>query len=128
MAKLTQAKLEQWMRRWQKILRLEDWDIKVFLRREYEISANGASGCCDYELTKKCGAIQILSPTDYHPRAVHPDDAEVTLVHELIHFHFAPFFVTANDEDEENQISNAMEVAIDTLARALIALDRAKKS
>jgi hypothetical protein len=128
MAKITQKTLDVWLKKWQKILRLEDWDIKVFLQREYAISAKGASGCCDYQLTKKSGSIQILDPIDYHPRAVHPDDAEATLVHELIHFHFAPFFVKASsDVDEDNYASNAMEVAVDTLARALIALDRAKR-
>src|SRR5215469_18222449 len=90
----TQKQLEAWLREWQKILRLQDWDCKVSLKRAADMHADSCEGCNRYHTALKTASIHVRDPIDHESDAEWPPDAEETIVHELIHLHFAPFYAT----------------------------------
>lgn len=121
MAGLTQEQLEALCREWQGILRLQDW--RVFLRktRARDMSNPDHQGECEWVLSRKEAYISLLDPVDYPPDAIEPQDEELTLVHELMHLHFAPFWTDKGEDDPERI---AMEQAIELTAQALVRLKR----
>jgi hypothetical protein len=95
---LTQEQLNEWLAKWQPILSLRDWDIKV----------------------------KMVDWTDPE-KADERDwkyDPESTLVHELIHCHFAAFM----DHDHDSVLHALQEQAIEALAKALIDRDRTNRT
>lgn len=117
---MTQDELVALCRKWQRILRLQDWDVKVRLARTWDMQSSDNLGECSYELRKRMAAIRVLDSVDYDSEHTPwPQDQERTLVHELLHLHFAPF---AADSGTPQDI--AQEQAIDAIAGALVQLAR----
>ncbi len=103
---------------WQKELRLQDWDIKCWIRRQHDMDPN-ADG--EFNLTKehKQGWIKLLDSVDYSPNTSWPQDHERTLVHELLHYHMTSISV------EEGALQEvAKEQMIELTAGALVNLRR----
>lgn len=111
---MTQEQLEALCAEWQRRLRLQDWDVKIRLRRRYDMWVETNQGECKHETLKKLALVNILDPTDYDPDNVWPQDVERTVVHELLHLHFAPFV------GDYEQCNAAHEQAIDLIAGALV--------
>lgn len=110
---------------WQSILRLQDWDVKVHILRRHEMKNEDAIGTNVWDLNRKASIISVCSPEDL---AAHHDnfdgeecDYDVTLVHELLHLHYAPFWESA--DDSSRRICD-MEQSINLISYALVALDR----
>src|SRR5262245_6779419 len=118
MTKTNQAQLEAWLREWQQTLRLQDWQVKIDLRREKAMEYEGCHGLNGYTTSLKQSRIQIRHPTDDHPVADYPQDVEATIVHELLHLHFAPFYV------KKGLANTFQEQAIEVIARSLVELKR----
>jgi len=116
---LTQEQLEALCREWQGILRLQDWDVKPELVRRFDLLDESRQGECQYELQLKAAVIRVLRAEDLPP-SPWPADLEKTLVHELLHLHFAPFM----PEPEEGLRHVAAEQAIELIAEALVRLKR----
>lgn len=110
--------LQQLLPEWQKILRLQDWDVKLIVDRERNFIGGDSQGECSWVLEKKQAFIKILDPVDF-PDSKWEQDSEETLVHELLHLHFAPF--NAEDGTLEDV---AQEQAISAIAGALAGLKR----
>jgi len=103
---------------------LNDWDIKIFIARERDMFNPGTQGGCRWELKNKMAIIKILDPVDYDPDIPWEQDMEKTLVHELLHLHFAPF-----DKYEADCMEGiVMEQAIDAIAKALVETKRENTS
>lgn len=110
---------------WQKELRLQDWDVKAYLKRHYNVSS-GATGTCDFNFAGKTAVIRVLHSSDADPAFSVAHDPEQTLVHELLHLHFAQFFsMTATKENDPDYY--AKEQAIDLIAHALVNAKRKKR-
>lgn len=118
-AHMTQTALSRLCREWQRVLRLQDWNFFIRVKRSCDMSMAHVAGEFQPVLTKKEASIFLLSPIDYPTDAVYPQDMEKTLVHEMIHAHFAPFWDCC---EEQHRVS--MEQAIESLATALISLKR----
>ncbi|MBX9601252.1 MAG: hypothetical protein K2X35_09615 [Bryobacteraceae bacterium] len=116
---MTEAMLRERCRFWQALLRLQDWDVFVRLVDELPGSALGRCWWLD---EKEIATIRILRPERCDPARVPEQDVEVTLVHELLHLHFAAF--TAENNTPQ---ATAQEVAINRCAQALVGLDRARR-
>lgn len=101
--------------KWQRILRLQDWTIYIRFARHYEISANVA-GEVDVVVLKKTARISIIEPIDYHNQAFCAQDIEKTVVHELLHLHFAQHDAALTLTTEEQ--------AVESLACAFVGLTR----
>ena len=107
--------------KWQKILRLEDWDIHVKMVRHYELAGGENAGSCHYSVTLREATLQVMDPIDNSHE--YPEDIEEVLVHELVHLVFSGI-----DNGETGQIEGASRIfyeqAVEATARALIQLDR----
>lgn len=111
----TPEELGSLLAEWQKRLRLQDWNVKVQLRRRHAMSMEDSAGVCRWQLPKKLACIEIMDPYDYDPGAFGwTQDIERTLVHELLHLHFAPF--ATHDQPADTH----QEQAVDLIAGALV--------
>jgi hypothetical protein len=116
----TDAEVQEACKHWKKVLRLQDWITKAGLYRERDMKLGGCNGECEWQLKTKIATIRILDPLDYPEGLIMEQDMEKTLVHELLHLHFAPLYA----DTEDASIDNAQEQAIDCIAHALINLAR----
>jgi hypothetical protein len=115
--KTSQAQLDRWVRQWQQVLRLQDWQVKVELCRERDMKQAGCEGLNDHNVHLKRSAIQIRDPAD-HLNADFPADIEATIVHELLHLHFAGLY---SSKGLQMQL---WEQAIESIAMAFVGMKR----
>lgn len=101
-------------RKWQEILRLQDWDVKVAVCRSRDFVVKEGQGECSWVLPAKRAVIKLLDPVDY-PEVRWEQDHERTLVHELLHLHMVPF-----KPDSDTLENDMMEQAICAISEALI--------
>lgn len=113
---LTEEQLRARCEEWKKTLRLQDWIVSVGISRARDMKLDNSSGECEWSLPKRMVNIRILDPVDYPPDSMEPQDMELTLVHELLHLHFAPMSTEDNVVPEEQ--------AIEAISRGLIDLAR----
>lgn len=119
---LTEEMLQQRLVYWQQKLRLQDWRIKVSIARSADIGGEYQGGI-NWSLNAKTASIRVLDPIDYPEHSSEKQDMENTLVHELLHIHFALISEKCNPQPTE--IYNLFEEqAIESLADALVALER----
>ena len=102
--------------KWQKILRLQDWEVDIDFYRAREFTNADALGECTFNINSREGFIKILNPIDYEGEY----DLEWIVVHELLHLHFADWTAKNN---YECPVSG--EQAIDSIAQALTRLNKA---
>jgi len=124
-ALLSEEELKQLCVEYQEILRLQDWRNKIRIMRGYEFDNEDAEGQVKYTLSRKEALIYILDHVDYESTHAFPQDMEVTLVHELIHLHFAE--VSDRCEKAEVDITVPLEQAIHCLAEAIVTLRRSAR-
>ena len=112
----TAGQLEEACREWQAILRLQDWDITAEIVRGKQMVERDDSGNVRWNDKHRIARISILDPVDHEgPEFVGELDHEETLVHELLHLHFAGL----DHEDE-----TTFELAINRISEALVKLKR----
>lgn len=107
-------------RLWQKKLRLQDWNVKVHLCRLHEMPDREAIGAIIPIPERKDAQMYLLSPMDTPLLAQHFIAAEemnyaLTIVHELLHLHLAPFTQHLSDAEQVQE-----EVAINAISRCLV--------
>lgn len=104
---MTQAELESLCAKWQKRLRLQDWNVKVEVVRFFDIPEK--LGEAEIHNQRKEAVIRIIGESDRREQRDTP--VEHTLIHELLHLHFEPFW----DQDKYTE----MEQAINLITGAL---------
>lgn len=119
---ITQRQLTAMMKRWQKKLRLMDWRIKVrfvspqeMVGKEVEYGQDTEScvGFCEPLPESKIATISMLKPEEIGEVHEQADvSIEATLVHEMLHCHFAPF--------STSETKLAVEQAIEAITEALL--------
>ena len=115
---MTQSQLNKLVFKWQKKLRLQDWNIDTSM-------VNKCRGAGSTFLSKryKEARVSILNPDQWEDSWLGSRDIEVTLVHELLHLHAIPF-----DDFKEGSPKNlALETMIELIAIALVNADRSKQ-
>lgn len=112
---LKQACLE-----WQKVLRLQDWIVDTRIARARDMPLKDTSGVCSWNIDGKEATISIVSPTDFPDTLGIVQDMEKTLVHELLHLHYAPF----DSFDSASLENKSIEQSINCTAMALVTLKR----
>jgi len=106
---------------WQKLLRLQDWSIKVVSVRLHEMTAPDRAAEVLSLPQAKQALIRVLDPIDYQSPLGFPYDPEEALIHELLHLHLQPF-----DPEEGDELAGiAQEQAVNMIAAALLSLRRA---
>jgi hypothetical protein len=117
-------KLEALCEQWQSALRLKDWDVEVQVVRLKELK--GKRGDIFYDVRKKDALIRVLDPRDEKAAGLRaPLDHEYTLVHELLHLHWAGIEAAVTDGPLLELI---MEQAVHATANLLVQLLHAMKS
>lgn len=111
----TEDQLQQKCSEWQKRLRLQDWIVKARMCRAHELPVSSMAHV-HYVVEKKMASIRIVDPVDYPPDSMVPYDMENSLVHELLHLHFAPL-----TGDESSVVE---EQAIECITSALLNANR----
>ncbi len=117
----SQKQLEKALAKWQKILRLMDWKIDISIERGRYFSNQESQAEVEWYIQNKRAVIKILDPIDYED-ALDEQDMELSLVHELLHLHLAPFDTFESGSQEEI----ALEQCIEMISMALVNLERKK--
>ena len=117
---MTQRDLENLLSKWQKSLRLQDWDIQVRFVRGHEIEGNQAQ--IKHNNDYKNAVIRLRDPKDWPP-GDWQEDSESDLVHELLHLHMSTFEGTKPGTKEQV----GLEQAIECITEALVKLERAAR-
>jgi hypothetical protein len=117
---LTEKQLQEKARYWQEVLRLRDWDLIV--KKENKKSFDDSTeGNCEFLVSSKCAYIRILNEDDYPDDSWVPQDMELTLVHELLHLHFAQI---REHSDSVPLYEDFEEQAISAISEALVKVHR----
>lgn len=113
--KLLQAECKLWQRK----LRLQDWNVQVRLVRLNEMPDQDAIGAISQAIERKDAQMTLLSPLDMPLMAsyfMHSEEMNysLTIVHELLHLHMAPFTAGATETElvAEEQAINAISQCI----------------
>lgn len=114
---MTNEELEVRCVEWQKVLGLSDWIVTVKFKRYHELTELNRGGEVTYCHPKMTAEISVLDAGDWNPTFISGEDQEKTLVHELLHLHFA--HLTDSDDDNIHE-----EQAIELISRALVGLKR----
>ncbi|MCO7125105.1 hypothetical protein NIE88_04865 [Sporolactobacillus shoreicorticis] len=116
---LTESNLQEKLKYWQERLRLRDWDITAKIVPLSKMDHRDEAGKCEWNLESRFALIYVLSLDDYQnvgsPMAY---DMEQTLVHELLHLHFAPM--------DDDKYYMPIEQAIESISKALVEESRSK--
>jgi hypothetical protein len=112
---------ERLLRKWQAILRLQDWDITLKIGRFHEIH-NEALAHCRHCTLKNSAEIMVRAPQDLLPAESWPgdNDVELTIIHELIHVKLSPLSIPDKLDVEQEQL-------VESLARTLVRLGGEKE-
>jgi len=117
----SQGQAQEACKEWQERLKLQHWFVKVKICRRDDMGMDETCGTCRWVLSRAEALLKLLDPIDYPEDAIVGQDHEITLVHELLHIHFAPF-TDKLDADSLEHI--AMERATEQIARTLVELKR----
>jgi len=108
--------------RWQRILNLRDWNVKVEIVKGENISDSRAIGGLNHFDHHRAAWIRLPRPEDVEPGIFgDDDDQEVTLVHELLHIFPC---LRSSDDPSLSQRNLEIEQLIETVSRSMVALDR----
>ena len=116
------ARAELLVAKWQKILRLQDWQVFVEVKRRRDMPEDykDCYGLCQPNISSKQAVITIRSEFDHDDQPL-PYDMEQVIVHELLHLYTADLSVLETPGSFEYI---AMEQMIELLSWAFITLDR----
>jgi hypothetical protein len=118
---LTQELVVEWVTRWQRRLALEDWKIESKIVRLNQLP-KGTIANIHWSLPRRTATIKVLDPIDSTlPKSEIARDAELSVVHELVHLSMAKLPLDSANTDLE-------EEAVKKLSVALLALDRAEEA
>lgn len=101
---------------WQKVLYLQDWNIDLRICRIWEMDDN-ALASCEWFLQRKDAIIRVLHSSDigaFSQTFINDEecDYDISIVHELLHLHFAPF--------DNKDIEIPIEQAINAISRGMV--------
>ena len=112
---VTEEQTQDWLRTWQKRLRLEDWKIEVKIVRIWELE-HGTLGHIDWSTPRKEAVIKVLNPADYElPPDKIPADMELSIIHELVHLHLSVLPLTKASRGAEEQVVTMIADALQSL-------------
>ena len=114
---MTKKQIEAEVKRWQKLLRLDDWDIELRLIEAKHINDQEHLANCRVQIYKSNAIITI---------AREQADKEITacIIHELLHVAFHPirdFFADIADELSVPAVTAFLRVRMDTFEEPLVA-------
>lgn len=94
-----QKSLERMLAKWQKILRLQDWDIELIVTDHNEVG-HGNVGTCDPDVLERSAVIMLLRPDQLPKDLATSEYIEGIIVHELLHIHTRDCGIKPDDSEE----------------------------
>lgn len=116
---LNEEQLREKCAEWQRILRLQDWDVRTSIVRASGMKMEDCNAEISVNVQHRLATVRILDPIDYGDDNLNPQDMERHLVHELLHIHLWSF-----TENLQGPLADAEEQALNMIANALIGLYR----
>lgn len=116
---LSEEQLQVLCSEWQRVLRLQDWLVVVRIVRKRDMKFDNSAGEAGWTPDRRDAIIRILDPLDYEPTRIYEQDMELSLVHELLHLHFA--LISYKDDTIEDTLQ---EQALHAIADGLVGLKR----
>jgi hypothetical protein len=108
---------ERLLRKWQRILRLQDWDVSITYGRWHEVH-NGAHAHLHHSWERHEAHIVVRDPDDQkEPVWLGDNEIEITIIHELLHLKFAGLNIPDTTVSEQ-------EAVVESLARTLLKLEQ----
>jgi hypothetical protein len=117
---MTDRDLQRLVTKWQKRLRLMDWDINAKFDDDGVLIDLEAWGACDPQGFLRTATMIFRRPEDAKKKQTQ-FDLEVIVVHEILHMFFAPF-----KHDSHAELT-AEEQMVHTVAILLVSLERQGK-
>ena len=125
----TKGRAEAALRFWQKILRLEDWDIAIHYKRTADLGREVFAMTVMHCREKRQADILLLAPQDVATirfRAGDTWDWEASIVHELLHILQDDAIGSLERLRQSHPLRVAEERQVNVLAIALVRLNRAR--
>jgi hypothetical protein len=129
----TEAELRKLCRRWQQMLRLQDWKIEIQYARIREMLHNDdiggviSWGRCSINDNHKRAKVYVLHPDDYEDD-LGREEIEETVVHELLHVQMSGMRSAIKGPDPAGDLCEEQVINIDSeLLVSLYGKVRAKK-
>ncbi len=123
---VSEEQAQDWLKMWQKRLRLEDWKIEVRIVRIWELE-RGTLGHIDWSTVHHTALIKVLSPEDYElPPDKIPADMELSIVHELVHLHLSVLPLNKSSRNAEEQVVTMISDALVNLEHHASATESAE--
>lgn len=106
------SQVSNWVRLWQRRLRLDDWKIETRIVRSSELKPD-TLGNLKWNGVSRTAVIKVLDPADYEiPAAEISEDIEYTVVHELVHLQLSVLPRDMGRKDVEEQVVNKISDAL----------------
>lgn len=117
----TEEDLNEICKKYQKLLRCEDWHVEVKLVHQYELGED-IQGKCDPAISIYRALIRLPIPETFTPSLVVKEcNNRLTLIHELLHLVYCALQPSPNNEDLINLM---FENATDRVAEAIYLLTK----
>jgi len=115
-----EGKLFGILKKWQRSLGLAHWDIVMEIKDQRDPDLQEAKGFINWVLPAQAALIKILDPVEWEDPCFRYVP-EKTIIHELLHLHFAP---CCRDLENNSLEHVAMEQAIIRISDALYRADQ----
>ena len=118
----TLDELKSLVEKYQRVLRLQDWDIKVELVPRDTLSPH-RDGEIELCMNFKKAVLRLSTPETFKGNITEPEqNMEHVLIHEILHLHFAGI-----DEKWKGIENNLYEIAINKIAEGIETLSGSDK-
>ena len=116
---MTETELNELCKKYQKMLKIQDWDIDVSLVEQRTME--GRDGTVDWSRSFRRAHVRIPKPDTWSSNFFHTkQDMRLSLLHELVHIVFA----FADPGYEKSDVKQQLwETAIDSVAQAILAAE-----
>lgn len=116
----SEEQLQACIEEWKKVLFLQDWIIKGKLVTElFDENNDELAGSNSFQVTNKCGLIQIVRANEDNKSRIVKYCAEATLVHELLHCKYN--WTCKNSDSIEYAYYDTLEHSlVEQMAKSLI--------
>lgn len=114
---MSKRKAKKLLAKWQKRLRLQDWDVRIRFVNDQDLDSECVAKCVRHKQKKAAHIVwrrKGNEPRDSWPK----DNDEYVIVHELLHLHLWP--VEPDTGNFEDPAWIAIETTIHAIARALV--------
>lgn len=123
---VSETQVRAWVRKWQRRLGLEEWQIESRIVRTADLP-KGAIANIHWSLPKRRATVKVLNSLDSNLKDSEiPRDTELSVIHELVHLSMARLPLDPNNTDLEEETVKRLSAALLDLQEQQDALSAAR--